>query len=206
MGKQNFQTIDGALALQKVAGTFDADNSFILTRSSEHSKATFRYAGNYTPVAAPTDTLMIQGSATTTLRVKRIALWGATASAVGTVAASLIRRSTKFTTQGTAAFTAITPGKMDTGDAAATGVVSTIGTANFTSVGTPAGNIGAGRLFWPIATTTPPYLIQWDFATRQDKALILRGVTDFVFLNLAGGTIPTGGTIDFDIEIEEDQS
>lgn len=201
----NFQAQDGTLNVQPIASTPDSDGSFILLRSSEHRKATFRYAGNFTPVATPTDVLMIQGSATRTLRVKRIAL-GGVATANGNMLATLIRRSTQFTTQGSAVFTAVTAAKMDTTDATATGVASTIGTANLTSVGTLVGNLQQSRLFLPATATGQPFPLIWEFATRQDKALILRGTTDFVFLNLNGGAVPAGGILDFDIEIEEDAS
>lgn len=201
----NFQAMDGALALQNVAALPDVDNSFILIRSSEHRKATFNYAGNYTPVAAPTDGIMIQGSATRTLRVKRITL-GGVATANGNMPAVLIRRSTQFTTQGTAVFTPVTPGKYDSGDAAATGVVSTIGTANITSLGATPTNLRYGRLFLPTTATGTPSPLNWEYARNQDKALILRGITDFVFINFNGATVPAGGVIDFDIQIEEDLS
>jgi hypothetical protein len=201
----DFQAQDGNLVVQPIASTPDKNGSYMLLRSSEHRKDTFRYAGTFTPVATPTDVLMIQGSATKTLRIKRIVL-GGVATANGNMLATLIRRSTQFTTQGSAAFTPVVPGKMDTGDAAASGVVSTIGTANLTSVGTGAGNLAQQRLFLPTTATGVPAPLVWEFATRQDKALILRGVADFVFLNLNGGAVPAGGVIDYDIEIEEDAS
>lgn len=201
----NFVAQDGNLSNQNIAATPDVDASLILLRSSEHRKATFRYAGTFTPVAAPTDVLMIQGSASRTLRVKRIAL-GGVATANGNMLATLIRRSTQFTTQGAAVFNAVTPGKMDFNDVAATGVVATIGTANITSLGTTQNNLGQQRLFLPTTATGTPAPLVWEFATRQDKALILRGATDFVFLNLNGGAVPAGGVVDFEIEIEEDLS
>jgi hypothetical protein len=46
----------------------------------------------------------------------------------------------------------------------------------------------------------------WDFATRQDKAVILRGTADFLCINLGGSAVPTGGSLDYEIEIEEDAS
>lgn len=201
----NFQAQDGNLAVQPIASLPDKDASFIMLRSSEHRKDTFRYAGTFTPVATPTDALMIQGSATRTLRIKRIAL-GGVATANGNMPAQLIRRSTQFTTQGTAVFNAVTPGRHDPNDVAATGVVATIGTANVTSVGTSAGQLGQGRLFLPTTATGTPSPLVWEFATRQDKPLILRGVADFLFINLVGAAVPAGGVIDFEIEIEEDLS
>jgi hypothetical protein len=201
----NLSVLDGNLAVQALSALADADGSLTLVRTSEHRKPTFRYAGTFTPVATPTDVLMIQGSATKTLRIKRIAL-GGVATANGNMPAQLIRRSTQFTTQGSAVFTAITAGKHDTTDAAATGVVSTIGTANLTSVGTLVANVGQGRLFLPTTATGTPSPLVWDFATRQDKPLILRGVLDFLFINLVGAAVPAGGVIDYEIEIEEDAS
>lgn len=201
----NLAVLDALLASQNLSALVDSDGSLILIRTSEHRKPTFRYAGNYTPVATPTDSLMIQGSAAKTLRVKHIALSGV-ATANGNMPATLIRRSTQFTTQGGAVFNAVTPGKLDLSDAAATGVVSTIGTSNLTSVGTTQNNIGQGRLFLPTTATGTPSPLVWSFATRQDKALILRGVADFIFLNFAGAAVPAGGIVDFEIEIEEDAS
>lgn len=198
--------LDALLASQNIAGLPDVAGQIILIRSSEHRKPTFRYAGNFTPIAAPTDAIMIKGSASTTLRVKRIVLFGATATAAGTMAATLIRRTTQFTTVGSAVFTAISPGKLDTGDAAATGNVSTVGTANITSLGTGAGNLAQGRVYFPVAASAQVTPLIWEFATRQDKALILRGTSDFAFINFGGGAIPTTGSIDYEIQIEEDAS
>lgn len=201
----NFQAQDATPATQQIAALPDGDASYIFIRSSEHRKSTFRYAGNFTPVATPTDALMIQGSATKTLRVKRIAL-GGLATTAGSMPTTLIRRSTQFTTQGTAVFNAIaTPGRHDTNDVAATGVVATIGTANLTAVGATAGNEGQGRIWLPLVTAQPSPLV-WEFATRQDKALILRGTSDFLFINFNGAALPAGGTVDYEIEIEEDAS
>lgn len=202
----NFQAQDGNLNVQPIAALPDADSSFILLRSSEHRKASYRYAGTFTPVASPTDVIMIQGSATKTLRIKRIAL-GGVATANGNLPATLIRRSTQFTTQGTAVFNAVTGGKMDNvNDAAPTGVVATIGTANLTSVGTTVANLGQGRLFLPTTGTGGPTSpLIWEFATRQDKPIILRGVADFLFINF-NATLPAGGIIDYELHTEEDAS
>jgi hypothetical protein len=202
----DLSVLDALLASQLIAGLPDVAGQIILIRTSEHRKPTFRYAGNFTPVASPTDVIMIKGSATTTLRVKRIALWGASGTASGTMAVTVVRRTTQFTTQGSAVFTAITTGKHDPNDAAATGNVSTIGTANLTSVGTSAGNLASGRLYFPIAASAPVTPLVFEFATRQDKAIILRGVGDFVFINLNGSAVPASGTIDYEIELEEDAS
>jgi hypothetical protein len=77
--------------------------------------------------------------------------------------------------------------------------------ANATALGTAAGNLAQGRLWLPLATAQP-YPLVWDFCLREDKAIILRGATDFIAINAGGGAAPAGGAIDYEIEIEEDGS
>lgn len=199
----NLNVLDGNLLPQAVAAMLDDDGSLIMVRTSEHRKNTFRYAGNFSPVATPTDVLLIQGSATKTLRIKRIAL-GGIATANGNMPVSLVRRSAA-PTGGTLA--AIAGGAHDAvNDGAATGVVSKF-TANATSVGTAVATIGQGRVFFiTTATGGPPAPLVWEFATRQDKAFILRGSSDYLAINLGGGALTAGAVLDFEIELEEDAS
>jgi hypothetical protein len=200
----NLVILDGNLAAQNVSSLADSDGSYTLIRTSEHRKPTFRYAGVFTPVATPTDVMIIQGSATKTGRVKRIALWGI-ATTAGAMPITLVRRSAADS-GGTGVATAINPGKLDTSDAAATCVVSTVGTGNFTSLGTSANNVGQGMLWFALLAGAPTAMV-FEFATRQDKALILRGTSDFVCINLAGAALPaTTPSIYYEIQLEEDVS
>lgn len=199
----NLQALDATSAPFFMGASSDGDGSNIMIRTSEHRKATFKYAGTFTPVAAPTDAIIIKGSPTSTLRIKQIKLGGLCTTA-GVMPVTLIRRSTA-NSGGTAVLNAVSAGKLDTGDAAPGGVVSTVGTGNFSSLGASANNIGQGRMFLNLVTAAPQQLT-WEFATRQDKALILRGVLDFLCINFAGAAVPAGGVIDYDIEIEEDAS
>lgn len=164
--------------------------------------ATFRYAKlATTPVATPTDFVIIQGAANIALHVKRIALSGV-ATAAGNMPAQLIRRSTANTTNGV--LTAITPGRHDMNDPPPRGVVSTVGTANFGSLGTSQGVLGAGRVQMPASGSgVAAFPLVWDFATRLDKAVILRGALDFLCINLNGAAVPSGGVLDVEIETEE---
>jgi hypothetical protein len=52
----------------------------------------------------------------------------------------------------------------------------------------------------------PNHRAGWEFATRQDKAIILRGTNDYLCINLGGATAVARGSIDFEIELEEDNS
>lgn len=169
--------------------------------SSDGNKATYRYAslGN-TPAATPTDVLTITGSVTKTVRIKRIAVSGL-ATTAGQMPVTLIRRSAA-NTGGTS--TAPTPIKHDTNDAAGTAALA-LYSANPTTLGTTVGNLGAKRLFLNVSTAQEDQVV-WDFSTRQDKALVLRGTSDILAINLGGATVPTGGVLDFEIEYEEDNS
>ena len=174
--------------------------------SSDGYKATYRYAsiGN-TPAATPTDLFTINGSATKTVRVKSIKLNGV-ATAAGNMPVALIRRSTADT-GGTV--TNPTPIKHDTlNDANATASLG-LYTANPAALGTVIGTngiIAAQRLFFAVTATGQPFPTVFDFATRMDKALILRGAADQLAVNLQGAAVPAGGVVDIEIEWEEDLS
>ena len=87
---------------------------------------------------------------------------------------------------------------------AATAVLA-LYTVNPTGLGTAVGNVGAKRLFLNVSTAQEDQAV-WDFSTRQDKALVLRGTTDILALNFGGAAVPAGGVLDFEIEWEEDNS
>jgi hypothetical protein len=169
-------------------------------------RTTYRYCLlGFAMVAAPTDAFVIQGSATKTGRIKRIKLSGV-ATAQGNMPGQLVRRSTAGTL-GSAVLTPIVAGKHDFIDANPTLTVSSVGTANYTTLGASAGVEAIGRLGMPaVGTGATGQDLIWDFSTRQDKALILRGITDFLCINFNGAAIPAGGVVDLEIEIEEDNS
>ena len=173
--------------------------------SADGSKSTYSYGGvDLVPVATPTDLLVISGSATTTVRVKLVELIGV-ATAAGNMTALLVKRSSAGTL-GSAVLTAVTAAKHDSGQAAATCAVSTVGTANYTTVGTTAGNVRAGLLQMGVVDTGLAATLKWDFSSRQDKAVILRGVAEMLCVNLNGDALPTGGKVHWHIELEEDNS
>ena len=166
--------------------------------------ARYRYAGtSFAPVATPTDFILIQGSATKIVWVKRIYLAGA-ATAAGTMPVQLAKRSTAGTV-GSAALTAVAAVPCDSADDAATGVVSTVGTANYTTLGTLTGYVAAGRLqMTALATGLAAVPVVWDLsAAGEHRGVALRGVLQHLGINLAGAAIPSGGVIDYFIETEE---
>lgn len=170
---------------------------------------TYRYCVlGFTPVATPTDWLVIQGSATRVGRLKSIKFTGV-ATANGTMPVQLVRRSAA-NSGGTAVLTGITAGKHDIGDSvhpadpAAAMTVSTVGTGNFGSLGTLVAVLSVDRL--SLATTStglPTEQVRWNYASNEDKSIYIRGVSDFLCINGNGAAVPAGGAIDIEIEIEE---
>ena len=173
--------------------------------NAEGIKPTFRYSvTGITPVATPTDFLVIQGSATMTGRVKRIRISGI-AAAAGTIIVQLLRRSTAGTI-GSATLTAIAAMAHDTTDAAATLTVSYVQTANYTTPGTLVAQGGVRRLYLTTAALGTTNVAEWVFSQSQDKPVILRGTSDYLWINLAGSTLPTTTVLDCEIQTEEDFS
>lgn len=108
-------------------------------------------------VTAATDQVCISGSASKTVRVQRITIWGTTATAPQTVPISLVRR-VSLDTGGTPAVTTANPGivtqiaKRDTGTIAATAVLVSY-TAAPTIVDTAPTYIDTQLLVMPIVTS-----------------------------------------------------
>ena len=178
----------------------------VIATSSDGVKNTYRYSVSaITPVATPTDVVLIQGSATKTVRIKYIKLSGY-ATTAGIMPVSLIRRLGTGGTKGSATYSVVTAGLNDTSNAAATAVVEYVQTANVTTVQTANGVVGAGRLGFPSATVALQGVLQWDFTIRNDQALVLRGTGDFIAINFGGAAVPTAGVIDIELECEEDAS
>jgi hypothetical protein len=198
-----FNSVDGKFYLPRIG----AGNPGALLVSSDGYKATYRYAvQGFSMVATPTAFLVIQGSASKTIRVKLIKITGV-ATAAGNMPVQASRWSTAGTL-GSAVLSAVSAVKHDVNDGTAAATVSTVGTANYGTQGTGNGTLlMAERIQFSASgsgvAVNPTVL---DFSTRQDKAFVLRGTTDFLVLSGGGGAIPTGGVIDITIETEEDAS
>lgn len=154
----------------------------------------------FTPPAAPTDMVSIQGSASKTVRVTRLWL-SATQTTAGTNTWFIIKRSTADTA-GTS--TTLTNVPLDSTSAAATAVIKTY-TANPT-LGSAVGNLQVLKLFTPTTSTSPAVgLYQMDFTLEgQFKGIVLRGTTEMLVLNFGGAALPAGLSVVVSVEwIEE---
>lgn len=174
--------------------------------STEGDKATYGYStARFAQVAAPTAFLVIQGSATKTVRIKKIKVNGV-ATAQGNMQIQIARWSTAGTL-GSAVLTALTAVKHDLNDAAATAVVSTVGTANYTTQGTGSTvPLLTDTIFMGVVATGTVTPNCFEFGNRNDKALILRGTADIIVLSGNASAIPSGGVVDISVELEEDDS
>ena len=112
------------------------------------NKATYAIASEFTPAATPTDMVIIEGSATKTIRILSISI-GTTNTAAGSQQFYLIKRSTADTT-GTFV-SAGTPVPLDSTNSAST--VNRVGhfTANPGALGTSVGILNLCRASSPAA-------------------------------------------------------
>lgn len=174
-----------------------------LVVGSDISKGVYRAVkATLVPVATPTDICQIKtGAISTNLRIRRIRVFG-TATGAGNMTCQLIRRST-IGTIGSAVLTALTAAQMDVNDAAPVGVVSTVGTANWTTLGTSAGVIAVSQLEFAAVGTGVGRATVFDF-TNDSKGCIIRGSsTDYLWINLNGEALPAGGKVDIEVDWQE---
>ncbi len=157
------------------------------------------FLSGFTPAATPTDILQIQGAANVVTRIRQIVLSG-TATSASNIILNLLRRSTAATA-GTP--TVQTLAKRDTVDAAAVSVLSTFA-ANPATVGTLVNTVDGGRLNIAPAANGGIDRIIWQYSWLNEKGLTLRGVTDFICLNIGGAAWPAGGLLDIEVIITEE--
>lgn len=154
---------------------------------------------NLGPAASPTDILAIGGSATKLIKVRQILLSGS-ASAATNILPTLVRRSAA-NTGGTATTPSFLP--RDINDPAATAALK-VWTANPAVLGTLVGQLDGGRLNLAPAANGGIDRLLFQFGWLNDKPIVLRGVSDFLCLNLGGSAIANSPTLDISIMITEE--
>lgn len=172
------------------------------------SKASYLAAGTFTPAATPTDLVIIEGSATKTVRVVSMKIF-TTNTAAGSQQFFLIKRSTADTT-GT--FVAATAVPVDSADAAAT--VNRVGhfTANPGALGTSVGNAYVTRVGSPAAVPASFAGVMQEAAVEMipkvtsglERLLTLRGVAQCLAINFNGAALVAGQTHAYFIQWTEE--
>lgn len=143
----------------------------------------------FASATSATDIFTITGSATKTIRIIRIA-FSAQETTAGVVNVLLIKRSAA-NTGGTSASAIAVP--HDSTNSAATATVLNY-TANPSSLGTSVGTVRAARVFIPTTgTDTADFSNEWDFGMGPEQAIVLRGISQVLALNLNSTTV-IGGT------------
>jgi hypothetical protein len=162
---------------------------------------TYKYTslGN-TPAATPTDIFTISGSASKTIRITKIVVGGA-ASTAGDLNPIIVHRSTANTGGSP---TNPTPVPRDAiADSTATATLA-LYTANPATTGTVAGNWDSCRLFLQVTTTGAPDVCSFTYGVNDDQLPVLHGAGDYLAINFAGATLPSGAIVDIDVEWTED--
>jgi hypothetical protein len=177
----------------------------VCTSPEDGSKATYSAAMQaLVPVTGCTDLFTITGSATKTIRVTKIGLVGTTITTPITVEIQLIKRSTANT-----AGTSSAPTNRIAYDSTNPSVTATVlgYTANPT-LGTVAGILSAEKVVFTIPSTAT--MLQgadrwWkDFGTRPAQAIVLRGTSEVLAINLVGTTLGTACSCDVYVEWTEE--
>jgi hypothetical protein len=189
------------MVLDPVKGTWNRSLSAIgspgvTAINTEGTKQTYSCGILATAVAATaTDFFTIRGSASKTIRITRISLSGiATANTSASI--ELLKYSVAFSGGTPVAGTAV---PHDSRNAAATAAIATY-TANPT-VGTTL--VGILRVFTKTFNTAATSSVTedtttLDFTNRNEQGIVLRGLNEYVALNLAGVTV-TGGVVNVDV-------
>lgn len=178
------------MALAKLTDTTGRDVSY-------QSKQTFSVASNFTPPATPTDLVIIEGSATKTLRIISLAIATET-TAAGSVDFFVVKRSTADTT-GTFV-SAGTPVPHDSNNTAATanrvGHFTVIPGALGTAVGTiNRVRVGTSLLIPGANTDLSDHMkecLPFSNATLLDQPITLRGVAQTLAINFNAVALVAG--------------
>jgi hypothetical protein len=164
----------------------------------EGQKATYRAAGGQSSFdAAPTDALVISGSATKTVRVTKYSVCGV-ATAATNVIINLQKRSTADT-GGTSAGMTLVPN--DSASAAATATIL-LYSANPT-LGNSLGQIFSKRINLGVTGTGTAGCIDIQFGDVNDQTMVLRGIAQQLVLNL-GAFLAPGTALQHTVELTEE--
>lgn len=196
-----------------VANTLAVDASGRAAVTLDSAKATYRAAAVFTPYATgPLTLFQIQGSATKTVRVKRIGVAPTTATAAASISGYLQRTSTAGT-GGTGV--APTVAKLDTSSGAASAVVTHYTTAaqsvgTVTSMGGPLSQFVVGVPIVSVPTVSILNQMQMIFpelGAPGGQAIVLRGVAEFLaVINTTPANFANAVSLSYFVEWEEDAS
>jgi len=170
---------------------------FTLAYDNSTMKPTYSATAILSPAATANDVCLLRGSATKTLKVRRVIV-GGVASAAVSEPVSIIKHSSAPVGGTTTVMTAV---PYDSASSAATGLAD-IYTANATSPGVVVGALADVYLQFGVTTASFP-AYAYTFGELGSPA-VLRGVAQTLAVNLGGGTKPTGLLLSCTFEWTED--
>lgn len=201
--KNSSSTVTPMAALQ------DASSNNVPMQSLDSNRPTYRASANFTPQPTAAVTLIsVTGSASKTIRIKRITISGVS-TALSSSTFQLLRTSVLG-----AGGTTVTPtvAKLDTTSATATATVSHY-TATLKATGTAVGGpIDTFQQFTTTVTTpTVAYVeAQCVFPPKGapiGQAIVLRGIADILEVqNVTPTNLAAGTVLAYTVEWEEDAS
>jgi hypothetical protein len=159
------------------------------------------------PAASATDIFTITGSASKTVRVTHIEIWATTTAATAAALdVLLLKRSTADTAGTSTGSPTPVPHDINAPAVSATVLSYTVNPTTGTLVGTAIRN---SKLFQTLATYTAtdfpaPVGLIWDFGNRPGSAIVLRGITDVLAINLNGVSASAGALFDISAEWTEE--
>lgn len=201
---------DGNNAAQTIPTLADLTGNQASCVSLDTGRQCYKVSANFTPQATAAVTLIsVTGSATKTVRIKRI-LIGGVSTALSASVFQLVRTSVLG-----AGGTTVSPtvGKLDVNSAAATALVSHY-TATLKATGTAVGGPLSTQLITTSTVTTPtvalagvPQAMFPEFGAPIGQAIVLRGTSDILEVqNLTPVNLGAGTVLTYAIEWEEDAS
>lgn len=201
---------DGNNAAQTIPTLADLSGNLAAMSSLDSSQQVYRASANFTPQATAAVTLVsIAGSATKTVRIRRITMGGVSTAVSGSIFQLL--RTTVLGAGGTTV--APTLSKLDSGSAAGTAVVQHY-TTTLKATGTASGGPIATRYIGTNVTVTPATVFTDSMVTLFPEggapigqAIVLRGTGDILEIqNLTPTNLGAGTVLSYMIEWVEDAS
>ena len=201
---------DGNNAAQNMDALQDPAGNSSSIVSLDSTRAVYKASANFTPQpTAGVTVITVTGSATKTVRIKRILIGGVSTALSASVFA--LQRTSALGAGGT--LVAPTVAKMDTSSAAATAVVNHW-TTSLKAAGTPVGGPLSTQLITTGTVTTPtvalagvPQAMFPEFGAPIGQSIVLRGVADILEIqNIAPTNLGAGTVLTYAIEWEEDGS
>lgn len=208
MALSTISALNSTNATVTVPGFADLAGNISPSYSLDNAQQTYRATASFTPFAtAPLGLVTVTGSATKTVRIKKIMLGG-----IATALADTLFRLTRLSVIGTGGTaSAPTIAKLDTNSAAATAVVQAWTTAA-QSTGTVVAALATWRQFIGTVTTPATAWIEQGIVYPEKglcvgQSLVLRGVNDFIQLeNFNAGNLGAATVLEYTIEWTEDAS